>query len=60
MENKTPNFLEKVKGFFKGLSKKQLIAIIAAIVVVAVLIPVIILLPKGNSEPENNAPVAKD
>ena len=44
MENKTPNFLEKVKGFFKGLSKKQLIAIIAAIVVVAVLIPVIILL----------------
>ena len=44
MENKTPNFLEKVKGFFKGLSKKQLIAIIAAIVVVAVLVPVIILL----------------
>lgn len=44
MENKTPNFLEKVKGFFKGLSKKQLIAIIAAVVVVAVLVPVIILL----------------
>ena len=44
MENQTPNFLEKVKGFFKGLSKKQLIAIIAAVVVVAVLVPVIILL----------------
>ena len=44
MENKAPNFLEKVTGFFKGLSKKQLIAIIAAVVVVAVLVPVIILL----------------
>ena len=59
MENKTPNFLEKVMGFFKGLSKKQLIAIIAAVVVVAVLIPVIILLPKGNNEPANNDPVEK-
>lgn len=44
MENQTPNFLEKVKGFFKGLSKTQLIAIIAAVVAVAVLVPVIILL----------------
>ena len=56
MENKTPNFLEKVMGFFKGLSKKQLIAIIAAVVVVAVLIPVIILLPKGNNEPQETTP----
>ena len=44
MANQTPNFLEKVKGFFKALSKQQLIAIIAAVVAVAVLIPVIILL----------------
>ena len=60
MENKAPNFLEKVTGFFKGLSKKQLIAIIAAVVVVAVLVPVIILLPKGNNEPQDPTPVFKD
>ena len=60
MENKAPNFLEKVTGFFKGLSKKQLIAIIAAVVVVAVLVPVIILLPKGNNEPQDPTPVVKD
>ena len=53
MENQTPNFLEKVKGFFKGLSKKQLIAIIAAVVVVAVLIPVIILLATPSQKDYN-------
>ena len=56
MENKTPNFLEKVTGFFKALSKKQLIAIIAAVVAVAVLIPVIILIPNGNNKPEETTP----
>ena len=56
MENKTPNFLEKVKSFFKGLSKQQLIAIIAAVVVVAVLVPIIILIPKGGNEPEETTP----
>ena len=55
MENKTPNFLEKVKGFFKALSKQQLIAIIAAVVAIAVLIPVIILIPNGN-KPEETTP----
>ena len=56
MANQTPNFLEKVKGFFKALSKQQLIAIIAAVVAVAVLIPVIILIPNGNNKPEETTP----
>lgn len=56
MENKTPNFMEKVTGFFKSLSKKQLIAIIAAVVAIAVLIPVIILIPNGNNKPEETTP----
>ena len=67
--NSTPSFLEKVKGFFKALSKQQLIAIIAAVVAIAILIPVIIFVPKGNNEPQettpaettpDNTPVAKD
>ena len=52
MANQTPNFLEKVKGFFKALSKQQLIAIIAAVVAIEILIPVIILIPNGNNKPE--------
>ena len=56
MANQTPNFLEKVKGFFKALSKQQLIAIIAAVVAIAVLIPVIILIPNGNNKPEETTP----
>ena len=50
--NSTTSFLEKVKSFFKALSKQQLIAIIAAVVAVAILIPVIIFVPKGNNTPE--------
>ena len=56
MANQPPNFLEKVKGFFKALSKQQLIAIIAAVVAIAVLIPVIILIPNGNNKPEETTP----
>ena len=56
MANQTPNLLEKVKGFFKALSKQQLIAIIAAVVAIAVLIPVIILIPNGNNKPEETTP----
>ena len=56
MANQTPNFLEKVKGFFKALSKQQLIAIIAAVVAIAILIPVIILIPNGNNKPEETTP----
>ena len=47
---------EAIVGFFKTLSKKQLIAIISAVVVVAILVPVIILIPKGNT---NNNPSKK-
>ena len=54
--NSTPSFLEKVKSFFKALSKQQLIAIIAAVVAVAILIPVIIFVPKGNNTPEETTP----
>ena len=62
-EKKTPevtpgkkSFQEKLTGFFQKMSKKQLIAIIAAFVAVAILVPVIILLPKNNntSKPGKN------
>ena len=51
------NLKETITGFFKKLSKKQLIAVIAAVIAVAVLIPVIILIPKGNDEPSKKPPV---
>ena len=58
-EKKTPtpgkkNIKEVITGFFKKLTKKQLIAIISAVVVVAILVPVIILIPKNNNSKPNN------
>ena len=45
-----PQIAKKVvKASAKKLGKKQLIAIIAAVLVVAILVPVIILLPKNNA-----------
>ena len=62
-EKKTPevtpgkkSFKEKVSGFFKNLSKKQLIAIIAAAVAVAILIPVIFLVPKNQIDNPDKKP----
>lgn len=50
------SFKEKVSGFFKNLSKKQLIAIIAAAVAIAILIPVIFLVPKNQIENPDKKP----
>ena len=62
-EKKTPevtpgkkSFQEKFIHFFQNLSKKQLIAIIAAAVAVAILIPVIFLVPKNQIDNPDKKP----
>lgn len=48
MEKKN-NFKEAIVGFFKKLSKKQLIAMIAGVLAVAILVPVIIVIATNDN-----------
>ena len=51
------SFSDVITNFFQKITKKQLIAILAAFVAIAVLIPVIILLPKDTTpikKPDTN------
>ena len=55
--NKFNKIKEAIVGFFKKLSKKQLIAIISAVVAVAILVSVIILISNGNGDNPKKPPV---